>query len=47
MTPAGVEIMKQHRHTVLIEKQAGKPSGSEDVDYGTPGGDPGVIQRYI
>ena len=33
MTPAGVEIMKLHRHTVLIEKQAGKPSGFEDVDY--------------
>jgi alanine dehydrogenase len=33
MTPVGVEIMKQHRHTVLIEKQAGKPSGFQDVDY--------------
>ncbi|MGD2000811.1 MAG: alanine dehydrogenase, partial [Desulfobacterales bacterium] len=33
MTPAGVEIMKQHRHTVLIEKQAGEPSGFEDADY--------------
>jgi alanine dehydrogenase len=33
MTPAGVEIMKQHRHTVLIEKQAGKPSGFQDSDY--------------
>ncbi|MGB5425109.1 MAG: alanine dehydrogenase, partial [Desulfobacterales bacterium] len=33
MTPAGVEIMKQNRHTVLIEKQAGKPSGFEDADY--------------
>jgi len=33
MTPAGVEIMKQNRHTVLIEKQAGKSSGFEDVVY--------------
>jgi alanine dehydrogenase len=33
MTPAGVEIMKQNRHTVLIEKQAGEPSGFEDADY--------------
>ncbi len=33
MTPVGVEIMKQHRHTVLIEKQAGKSSGFQDVDY--------------
>ncbi|MEN8781121.1 MAG: alanine dehydrogenase [Desulfobacterales bacterium] len=33
MTPAGVEIMKQNRHMVLIEKQAGKPSGFEDADY--------------
>jgi alanine dehydrogenase len=33
MTPVGVEIMKQHRHTVLIEKQAGKPSGFQDADY--------------
>jgi alanine dehydrogenase len=33
MVPAGVEIMKQNRHTVLIETQAGKPSGFEDADY--------------
>ena len=33
MAPAGVEVMKQNRHTVLIEKQAGKPSGFEDADY--------------
>jgi alanine dehydrogenase len=33
MTPAGVEIMKQNRHTVLIEKQAGESSGFEDADY--------------
>jgi alanine dehydrogenase len=33
MTPAGVEIMKQHGHTVLVEKGAGKASGFEDADY--------------
>ena len=33
MTPGGVEVMKQNRHTVLIETQAGKPSGFEDGDY--------------
>jgi alanine dehydrogenase len=33
MAPAGVEVMKQNRHTVLIETQAGRPSGFEDVDY--------------
>jgi len=33
MTPAGVEIMKQHGHTVLVEKNAGVNSGFEDADY--------------
>jgi len=33
MAPVGVEVMKQNRHTVLIEKQTGKPSGFEDADY--------------
>ncbi len=33
MAPLGVEVMKQNRHTVLIEKQAGRPSGFEDADY--------------
>jgi len=33
MTPAGVEIMKQNGHTMLIEKNAGKSSGFEDSDY--------------
>ncbi len=33
MAPVGVEVMKQNRHTVLIEKHAGKPSGFEDADY--------------
>ena len=33
MTPAGVEVMKQHGHTVLVEKDAGSGSGFEDADY--------------
>ena len=33
MTPAGVEVMVQQGHTVLLEKNAGKPSGFEDRDY--------------
>jgi alanine dehydrogenase len=33
MTPAGVEVMKQHGHTIVVEKDAGVKSGFEDVDY--------------
>jgi alanine dehydrogenase len=33
MTPAGVEVMQQHGHTVLVEQQAGLSSGFEDGDY--------------
>ncbi len=33
MTPAGVEVMTQHGHTVLVEKNAGVGSGFEDADY--------------
>ena len=33
MTPAGVEVMKQNGHTVLVEKNAGKDSGFLDEDY--------------
>lgn len=33
MTPAGVEILKHHGHTVLIEKGAGMPSGFDDESY--------------
>ncbi len=49
MTPFGVEVMKHHRHTVLIEKQAGKPSGFQDIDYENAGAEvvasPGDIFR--
>ena len=33
MTPAGIEVMKQHEHKVLVEKNAGSGSGFEDDDY--------------
>ena len=33
MTPAGVEIMKQNGHRVLVEKGAGIGSGFEDAGY--------------
>jgi alanine dehydrogenase len=33
MTPAGVEVMKQNGHTVLVDKNAGKGSGFLDEDY--------------
>ena len=33
MTPAGVEVMTQHKHQVLVEKNAGLGSGFSDQDY--------------
>jgi len=39
MTPAGVEVMIQNRHTLLVEKDAGKGSGFEDDDYKKAGAD--------
>jgi len=37
MTPAGVEVLKQNGHTVLVEKDAGKGSGFDDSQYATAG----------
>ncbi len=37
MTPAGVEVMKQHGLTVLVEKNAGKGSGFMNEDYALAG----------
>lgn len=37
MTPAGVEIMKGHDHTVLVEKNAGAGSGFDDKAYAAAG----------
>jgi len=33
MTPAGVEVMVQNKHQVLVEKNAGKGSGFANSDY--------------
>lgn len=37
MTPAGVEVMKQNNHTVLVEKDAGAGSGFGDERYSRAG----------
>jgi len=37
MTPAGVEIMQQNGHTVLVEKEAGMDSGFNDAAYAGAG----------
>jgi alanine dehydrogenase len=37
MTPAGVEVMKQHGHTVLVEKNAGLGSGFNNEAYSSAG----------
>ena len=33
MTPAGVEVLREHGHEVLVETQAGAFSGFSDADY--------------
>jgi len=37
MTPAGVEIMRQHGHTVLVQQDAGKGSGFQNEAYAAAG----------
>jgi alanine dehydrogenase len=37
MNPAGVEVLKQNGHTVLVEKAAGAGSGFDDGAYGEAG----------
>jgi len=39
MTPAGVEVMHQHGHEVLIQRAAGTGSGFEEDDYIRAGAD--------
>ena len=39
MTPAGVEVMIQNGHTLLVEKDGGKGSGFLDEDYKKAGAD--------
>jgi len=43
MTPAGAEVMKQHGHTVLVEKNAGSAGGFDDESYVNAGAD--IIER--
>lgn len=43
MTPAGVEVMKQYGHTVLVEKNAGAGSGFDDRSYAAAGAD--ILER--
>ncbi len=47
MTPAGVELMRQHGHRVIVETQAGTNSGFEDEAYAEHGAeiapDPGSV----
>ena len=47
MTPAGVEVVKQHGHTVLVEQSAGAGSDFADTQYAVAGatimGTPGEI----
>jgi alanine dehydrogenase len=38
MTPAGVEVLHQHGHTLLVESEAGLGSGFDDADYAAHGG---------
>jgi alanine dehydrogenase len=50
MTPAGVEVLKQNGHTVLVEKDAGSGSGFEDDAYRNAGAEivatpPEIFQR--
>ena len=37
MTPAGVEVMQQNGHTVLVEKNAGRDSGLTNASYAKAG----------
>ncbi len=37
MTPAGVEVMRQNGHEVLVEKNAGMGSGFDNKAYQTAG----------
>jgi alanine dehydrogenase len=37
MTPAGIEVMRDHGHTVLVEKNAGVGSGFDDKAYAAAG----------
>jgi len=44
MTPAGVEVMRQHGHTVLVEKGSGRASGFNDEAYKRAGAE--ILDDY-
>ena len=37
LTPSGVEVLRQHNHTVLVERSAGSGSGFADEEYRAAG----------
>ena len=47
MTPAGVEIMRQNGHTVLVEKDAGKGSGFNNRAYSDAGAEIAAAPKEI
>ena len=47
MTPAGVEVLKDHGHTLLVEKGAGSGSGFEDKAYVAAGAEIVKIAKEI
>ncbi len=47
ITPAGVEVMRLHGHTVLLEKNAGLASGFEDGSYEKAGAEIVTDSRKI
>ncbi len=47
MTPAGVEVMIQNGHTVLVEKGAGIGSGFDDADYAAQGAEMAETPKEI
>jgi alanine dehydrogenase len=47
MTPAGVEVMKENGHTILVEQAAGSGSGFEDGAYSKAGAEIVETSREI
>ncbi|MBL0715682.1 MAG: alanine dehydrogenase [Desulfosarcina sp.] len=47
MTPAGVEVMRQNGHTLLVEKQAGEGSGFGDEAYAQAGAEMVAVSTEI
>ena len=45
ITPAGVEVMRKHGHTVLVEKNAGSKSGFNDASYAEAGAE--IVDKIV